>query len=87
MDWVESRLTWIPISKRVRSPEAASPSAACCDRICRVRVMRSVEGGSSSAEGFGFDMAITLKWVDGWVVLENGWLYAVLNKCGECVCV
>ena len=39
----------MPMSNMVRSPEALSPNSLCCDRMCRVRVIRSVEGGSKSA--------------------------------------
>lgn len=55
------QLTWIPTSSRVKSPEAAAPRSACLDKICLVRVMRSVDGGSSSAWGFGFDIVIWIQ--------------------------
>ena len=37
------------MSSIVKSPDARSPRSACCDRIYRVSVIRSVDGGSTSA--------------------------------------
>jgi len=40
----------------VRSPVALSPRADCCASKCLVKVIKSVAGGSSSADGFGLDI-------------------------------
>lgn len=61
----------------VKSPVADSPNAYCCDRMCRVSVIRSVEGGSSSVAAL-LDMvrmrfvgAISLGIMSSWVMQKT----------------
>ena len=61
----------------VRSPVALSPRALCWASKCRVKVIKSVAGGSSSAEGFGFDIL-------GWkcLVVNKRWKMQYWVGCG-----
>jgi hypothetical protein len=56
-------LTWMAMRSMVRSPVACGPRAYCWCRMCLVRVIRSVAGGSSSVTpgtGFGADMVMAM---------------------------
>lgn len=60
-DW--KGLTWMATRSMVRSPVALSPRALCWESKCLVKVIKSVAGGSSSADGFGLDIfALKLVW-------------------------